>query len=258
VNTVLSADGTPLAYQRSGDGPPVILVGGSFHDARSAAALAQALASRMTVVAFDRRGRGGSGDTPPYEVAREVEDIAALIAGVGGQACVCGFSSGAILGFEAAEAGLPIPKLAMFEPPFRLPAGPQLPPGYLAQMIALTSAGRNADVIEYFMIHAMGLPAGAVTQMRRAPAWAAMAALAPSAVYDGILVGDGSLPAARLAALTVPTLVLDSTASPPWLRNASAATAGAIPGAARLSLDGTFHDIPPDTLAPALAGFFLS
>jgi pimeloyl-ACP methyl ester carboxylesterase len=257
LSKVFSADGTAIAYHRSGAGQPVILVGGAFNDAQSSAPLAELLARQLTVVIFDRRGRGASADTPPYAVAREVEDIAALIDGLGGQARLCGFSSGAILAFEAAAAGLDIPGLAMFEPPFRPPGSPQLPPDYLEQMVSLTAAGRNGDAVAYFMAKAVGLPPDAVGQMRRRPSWPAMAALAPTAVYDGILVGDASVPVPRLAALTTSALLLDSSGSAPWLHAATAATAAALPNATHRTLDGTFHHIPPDILAPVLAAFFL-
>lgn len=257
MDKVISADGTVIAYQRYGDGQPVILIGGAFNDAASSAALAEALASRMTAVTFDRRGRGASGDTLPYAIAREVEDIAALVAVLGGQACLCGHSSGSILAFEAAAAGVAIPKLVMFEPPFRLPTSPQLPPDYDEQMTAFTASGRNGDAVAYFMTKAVGLSPDAIDQMRKAPHWPALEALAPSAVYDGLLVGDGSVPVTRLSAVTVPALVLDSTGSAPWLRNAAVAVAEALGNATHRSLDGTFHQIPPETLAPVVAEFLL-
>jgi pimeloyl-ACP methyl ester carboxylesterase len=255
---VISADGTAIAYQRFGTGgPPVILVGGAFNDAASYVPTAEALAGPMTAVTYDRRARGASGNTLPYAIAREVEDIAALTAELGGQAYVCGFSSGSILAFEAAAAGVPIHRLVMFEPPFRLPTSPQLPPGYQEQMAAFIASGRNGDAVAYFMTQAVGLPGEAVAQMRKAPHWPMLEALAPSAVHDDLLVGDGSVPVDRLAAFTVPTLLLDSTGSAPWLRNAAAAVADALPKATHRSLDGTFHKLPPDVLAPVLIEFFL-
>jgi alpha-beta hydrolase superfamily lysophospholipase len=256
--TVTSADGTAIAYERSGGGPPVILVGGALNNAQSAAPLAEVLAHQMTVIRYDRRGRGASGDTAPYAVGREIEDIDALIAELAGPACLCGFSSGAALAFEAAAAGLAVARLAMFEPPYRVDDSHRLPADYLERMTELTSRGRREEAVDYFMTTAVGLPPEALRQMRRAPAWPALCALAPTVVYDGIIMGDGApLPARRMAALTVPTLVIDSTASPAWLRNAARATAGALAAGRHLSLDGTFHQLPADVLAPALAGFFI-
>ena len=258
MSKVISADGTPISYQRRGAGPPVILIGGALNDQMSSAPLAAALAPRLTAIGYDRRGRGASGDTPPYAVEREIEDLAALIAEAGGQAGVCGFSSGSVLALEAVAAGLPIGRLGLFEPPFRLPDGPQLPPDYQEQVRRLVTGGRLGEAVEYFMTSAVGLSAEAVTQMRRSPAWPGLERLAPTIMYDGWLLLDPALPLARLAAITVPALVLDSTASAPWLRDSARATAAALPRASHRSLAGTFHQIPPEVLAPVLADFFTS
>jgi alpha-beta hydrolase superfamily lysophospholipase len=259
MTKVSSADGTTIAYERSGDGPPVILVGGALADRQLAVPYAQALSQRMTVINYDRRGRGESGDTAPYAVDREVEDLGVLIAQAGEWAYVCGFSSGAALAFEAAAAGLAIPKLALFEPPYRVEGGgAQLPDGYLRHLTELTSAGRGGEAIEYFMTAAVGLPAAAVAQMRQGPGWSATAALAPTLVYDSLVLGDSTaVPTARMAAMTAAALVIDSTASPDWLRQAAKATAAALADSRQRSLDGTFHQVPPAILAPVLIDFFI-
>jgi Alpha/beta hydrolase family len=255
MSTVSSADGTSIAYHRQGAGPPVILVGGALHDAQSAAPLAAALAPLMTAVSYDRRGRGASGDTPPYAVRREVEDLAALIGDLGGQACLFGFSSGAVLALEAAAAGLAVPKMVLFEPPFRLPAAPELPDGYQEHLAGLIGAGQRGEAVEYFMTRAVGLRAGAMSLLRQLPSWPGLEALAPTVVYDGLVMRGHRLPTARLAALSTPALVLDSTGSAPWMRAAARATAAALPGGIHRSLDGTFHLLTPPVLAPVLAGF---
>ena len=256
MESVRSADGTTIALERSGDGPALVVVTGAFCARSTPAGLAAALDPSFTVWRYDRRGRGDSGDTPPYAVEREIDDLAALIESVGGQAYVCGHSSGSVLALAAAGAGLAISRLAVFEPPFRLPDGPQLPPDYQEHVTSLVAAARFGEVVEYFMTSAVGLPAEAVGQMRKSPAWPGLEALAPTLVYDGLLLLDPSLPAGLLAGITVPALVLDSTGSAPWLRNAAQATARALPNARHRSLDGTFHQLPPKVLAPALAAFF--
>jgi hypothetical protein len=255
MTTVSSADGTPIAYHRHGDGPPVILVGGALNDARWAAPLAAALAPRMTVLSYDRRGRGASGDTPPYAVRREVEDLAALIGEAGGRAGVFGFSSGAALALEGAGAGLAIAGLVLFEPPFRLADSPALPAGYQQHLAGLVAAGQRGEAVEYFMTTAVGLPAEALRRLRRLPGWPDLEALAPTIVYDGLVMRGHRLPAERLAALATPALVLDSTGSAPWMRASARATAAALPGGRHRSLDGTFHQVPPQVLAPVLADF---
>ena len=120
MGTLHSSDGTPIAYETAGDGPPVILVDGAlcYRASGPSAPLAALLAEHFTVFTYDRRGRGESGDTAPYAVEREVEDIAALIDEAGGSACVYGISSGAALALEAANRGLGIERLVVYEAPF--------------------------------------------------------------------------------------------------------------------------------------------
>jgi pimeloyl-ACP methyl ester carboxylesterase len=257
VHTVTSADGTTIGFERRGQGPPVILVAGALNDRSTAEPLATHLATDFTVYSYDRRGRGDSGDTPPYAVAREIEDLAALIAEAGGAACLYGVSSGAMLAFETAAAGQPVSRLAMFEPPYAVAGAPASVSTDMSSRIAeLLAAGRRGDALEYFMSEAVGLPPDTVAGMRGSPMWQGMVALAPTLAYDTAISGDGSLPAQRMASVTVPTLVLDSAESHGWLRQAAEAVAEALPNGRHRSLPGQFHQIPPDMLAPVLAGFF--
>jgi pimeloyl-ACP methyl ester carboxylesterase len=108
MHIVRSKDGTSIAFDRSGIGPALILVGGAMSDRTGAATVSSLLASRFTVFAYDRRGRGDSGDTPPYAVEREVEDLDALIGEAGGSAFVMGGSSGAVLALDAAAHGVAV------------------------------------------------------------------------------------------------------------------------------------------------------
>src|SRR5262245_28872147 len=172
MSTVHSDDGTTIAFDRSGDGSPVILVGGAFQhrafDPRTAR-LSALLAERFTVFRYDRRGRGDSGDTPPYEVAREIEDLRALVIEAGGSASVFAESSGGNLALEAAARGLTITRLAVWEPNFLVDGSrPPLPDEYVWQLNELVSSGRRGDAVEYFMTSAVGLPAEYVTQIGRA------------------------------------------------------------------------------------------
>jgi pimeloyl-ACP methyl ester carboxylesterase len=252
VDTVRSADGTTIAYETAGEGPPIILVGGAFNDRSTTRPLAAALVSDFTVYGYDRRGRGDSGDTVPYAVPREIEDLAALIERAGGSAYVYGLSSGAILAAYAAAERLPVTGLALFEPPFQ--AGPHggPKPGLAVRLTELVSEGQRGDAVGLFLTEAVGVPAEAVSGMRGMPEWAWMEGLAHTLAYDTTVTGGGELPTARLATIAVPTVVADSTGSPGWLRDAAAATAAAIPHATHLSLAGGFHEVPPETLAPAL------
>jgi pimeloyl-ACP methyl ester carboxylesterase len=260
MSDVRSKDGTSIAFDRTGEGPPIILVLGALNDRSSAAPLAAVLAPHFTVYAYDRRGRGDSGDTPPYAVDREVEDIAALISEAGGPASAYGHSSGAKLALDATARGLAITKLALYEPPFIVDdSRPSLPGNYVATLQDLASSGRRGDAVAYFMTAGVGLPAEMADQMRSAPMWPALEELAPTLAYDGVIMGDTmsgrALPSEWATSVTVPTLVMDGGESPPWQRNAVRALADLLPHAQRRSLEDQDHQVAPEMLAPALVEF---
>jgi pimeloyl-ACP methyl ester carboxylesterase len=260
MRTVRSKDGTTIAYDRTGEGPPLIYVGGALNDRGSGAALAARLAGRFTVYAYDRRGRGDSGDTAPYTVEREVEDLAALIGEAGGSAFVYGISSGGALAFEAAGRGLPITALAVYEVPFAADEAHQARARkYAADLAEALSAGRTGEALELFMT-LVGMPAAVIGQMRNAPMWPALEALAPSLAHDSAVMADGgrgaAIPAGRLAAVPVPALVLAGGASPPWMREVAQRIADALPDGRYRTLEGQTHDVAPEALAPDLEGHF--
>jgi pimeloyl-ACP methyl ester carboxylesterase len=261
VHTVTSGDGTTIAFDRSGEGPALILVGGALATRRAAVPLAEALAPHFTVFGYDRRGRGDSGDTAPYAVEREVEDIAALIDEAGGSAFVFGHSSGAVLALHAAARGLAIPKLALHEPPFIVDdSRPPLLKDYVSRLDELLASGRRGDAVEYMMTRGVGTPAEAVAQMRQDAMWPALEAVAHTLAYDFTIMGDtvsGSpLPLRRWAAVTVPTLVMDGGASPAYLRNGVQALVDVLPNARRQTLEGQTHGVAPEVLVPVLRQFF--
>jgi pimeloyl-ACP methyl ester carboxylesterase len=255
AGTVLSGDGTPIAYERSGDGPAVILVGGALTSGLRSfpqfVALAARLAATLTVYTYDRRGRGDSGDTPPYARDREVEDLEALIAEAGGSSAVYGLSSGAVLAVEAAARGAAITKLALLEPP--VPLGEE-DRGYAARRDELIATGRRSEVVELFLTR-VGLPPPAIVGMRQTPEWPRLEAVAHTLSYDASVAGERTLWTKRVTAVSVPTLVLDSDASSEYLRAAADAAAEALPNARRRTLVGEFHDVPAEILAPTLAEF---
>ncbi len=260
MNKVTSKDGTTIAFDRSGKGPAVILVGGAFQyraiDPRTAH-LAELLAKLFTVFHYDRRGRGDSGDTQPYAVEREIEDLEALMKEAGGSAFVFGMSSGGVLSLEAAARGLTIKKLALYEPPFN--AGDdnarQAAENYTKQLSALLSEGRRGDAVALAMT-TFGAPTEAVAGMRQTPVWSLFESVAPTLAYDNTIMGDGSVPTKLLASVTVPTLVIDGGASPAFMQNAAQATADALHNAQRRTLEGQTHDVAPEVLAPVLEEFF--
>src|SRR5258708_1588044 len=209
MERVTAKASTTIACDRLGEGPAVILVSGGSVDRSSLAALAALLAKRFTVFNYDRRGRGPSGDTPPYAVEREVEDIDAVVEAAGGSAYLFGSSSGAALALEAArQRPTRITKLALWEPPY-IPEGFPRPPADTAKTFSdLVAAGKRGDAAEYFMAKVVGMPPEFVAQARSSPWWPAQEALAHTLAYDATIMGDYSLPTERAAQVTIPTAVL--------------------------------------------------
>jgi len=256
LRTARSSDGTVIAFERGGDGPPVILIGGALssgvRDFPPFLELARLLEPRFTVYRFDRRGRADSGDTPPYAVEREVEDLQALIAEAGGAAAVYGFSSGAVLAVEAAARGAAITKLVLLEPP--LPSGGDAAEVELAQTADLIDTGRRGDAVESFLA-GVGLPAEAVEGMRHSPEWPGLEAMAHTLLYDGAITEDDRLWNERAGRVFAPTLVLFSEGTSAYLGDSARRAAGSIPNAISRTLPGEFHDVDPETLAAELGTF---
>ncbi|MEU6240265.1 alpha/beta hydrolase [Streptomyces sp. NPDC047024] len=252
-----SVDGTSLAYQVTGAGPTVILVSGAMSTGGTLAPLALRLSDRCRTVVYDRRGRGASGDTPPYAVEREVEDLAALLAAVGGEAALFGVSSGGALVLEAAASGLPVGRAAVYEVPYAdfLAGGAEQQAIYAANLSRLLEAGRLGDAVELFL-RLTGLAEQMIQRARQSPMWPGMEAVAPSLAHDAAVLGDGLLPLARLAEIPVPVLSVAGGMSPAWMREAALAVAEAVPDGTYLELAGQTHMIEPAALAPVLATFF--
>ena len=259
MRTVTSTDGTAIAFDQLGAGPPLIMAVGAFNTRATTGPLAAAMQERFTILNYDRRGRGDSGDsgdTLPYSVEREIEDLDALIAEAGGSSAVFGYSSGATLALQAAAHGLAISKLALYEPPFVVeeshPRPPVDLPGQLAELI---SAGRRGDAVELFQTKAVGIPEDVVVQLRNAPFRPALEAIAHTLVYDATIIGDLALPTEMLASITTPTLVIDGEKSVPVMREGARALAEALPNGRRCTLAEATHDISPDATAAALEDF---
>lgn len=269
MSTVLSKDGTSIAFNQSGQGPALILVGGAMSTSLDAASLAAALAPHFSVFAYDRRGRGESEDTAPYAVEREVDDIDSLIDEAGGSAFVYGHSSGAILALEASRLlSTKIMKLAVYEPPFIIDDSRfHAPDDFTAQLSDLISSGRRGDAVARFMA-LVGLPAAMIDQMRQSALWPGLEAIAPTLVYDMIIIGDtqsGDPSTLRKwSTLTVPTLVMDGTVfmgsaeRHAFLRHGAQELATILPYAERRILEGQDHGPANDILGQALQAYFLN
>jgi pimeloyl-ACP methyl ester carboxylesterase len=257
MQRVTSSDGTTIAFERSGEGPSIILVSGTL-DRSANAQLAALLSPRFTVFNYYRRGHGDSGDTQPWAIEREVEDLEAVIDEAGGSAFVFGSSGNAIFVLEAAARGLAakIEKLAVWEPSYIVDdSRPPAPADYKERLTELLSEGRRGDMVELLFTQAIGMPTEFVEPMRNTPFWPAMEAVAPTLVYDATIVGDFSLPTERVASVSVPTLVVDGGTTP-WLSHGAQAVAEALPDGRRRTLEGQPHNVDPGALAPALEEFF--
>jgi pimeloyl-ACP methyl ester carboxylesterase len=260
MNKVISKDGTAIAYDRTGKGPVVIMVGGalSTRSAPQVNTLAELLKPYFTVIGYDRRGRGDSSDTAPYAVQREVEDIEALINASGGSASLYGHSSGAALALEAARRlGSKINKLALYEPPFMSPElGTRLYANHLEKLNEMRKADQRDKMLDYWMAEVTGTPAEYVAQMKNSPMWQELLPVAPTMVYDVTIMDEYANPAERIKGLRIPTLAMDGGASPAWAHEAAQLLVDTIPNAKRRTLEGQTHGADPEVLAPVLVEFF--
>ncbi|HEX3961244.1 MAG TPA: alpha/beta fold hydrolase [Trebonia sp.] len=255
MRKVISQDGTKIAYEKEGDGPPIVLVNGAFRDHTIFDALVPELAPHCTTYVYDRRGRGESGDSPVYAVAREIEDLEAVIEEAGGQAVVFAGSCGANLALEAALAGAPITKLALHEPFYRVEGYPKPPGDFLDKLRALLADGKRGEAADYFLSDLMGLPPQVIMEWRKGPLWATNEANAHTLPYDTAICGDFNVPVERVATLRTPALVVNSEGTGDWLRAAARVTAAALANGWGMQLPGSWHRIEMDVLGRVLAGF---
>lgn len=262
VQTVRSADGTTIAYQAIGDGTPVILIGGAFNDRTTVAGLAAALAPHVTAISYDRRGRGDSTDNADqgdHTVDREIEDLAAVIDNLGGNAGLFGHSSGGLLALEAALHGLPIDKVAVYEPSY-IPDGtrPQPPADLLDHLKELISNADKDAAAALFLQEQVGVPAPMVNEMRTGQGWGFLTSLAHTLPYDVALSSPDRLGANHLAAINIPTLAINGDQTWDWLQAGTQTIADLIPGARHAVLAGQDHGVlhNPEALRPLLTDFF--
>ena len=256
MDQLTAPDGTPIAHRATGSGPPVVLVVGAFCDSTTTADLTELLAGTFTVHEYDRRGRGHSGDTAPYDVQREIEDLAAVIAAAGDVPYVYGHSSGAALALETAAAGVPMRGLVVYEAPYTAEEDGSGGSDELLQKLTACLAAGDADGAAAVFLSTAGAPPEVVEMMRNGPGWARMCALAPTLVYDVRICNGGRVPAERLARIDVPTLALAGGNSAPWAARSAAGIAAGVPGATRSVVPGQHHGIPGAAIAPLLRAAF--
>lgn len=256
---VTSHDGVKIAFEKNGAGPAVIIVGGALSSRSGGKPLAALLARHFTVYVFDRRGRGDSTDAPTYAVAREIEDLSALITEAGGSAFLYGVSSGAALALQTAATLGPdkVPKLALYEPPYGLDKAKQRADfaEQKRRVNELIRTGRPGDAATYFM-SAVGMPPGVLEKLKASPEWEAMRKIDFTLAYDYVVLGDGIVPEAIARRIAVPTLVLDGEKTMDFMHATADRIAALIPGAQRHTLKGQTHQAAPDVAAPVLIEFF--
>jgi pimeloyl-ACP methyl ester carboxylesterase len=263
MNQVISSDGTPIAYTKRGSGPAVILVDGALcsHEIGGSPKVAELLApAGYTVFAYDRRGRNESGDTAPYAIEREIEDIAALVAEAGGSAHVFGISSGAALALDAAAAIPGIRSVVAYEPPFIVDdAREPVPADFLPRVERAVAEDRRGDAVQLFFGQ-VGMPRAMRALIRLTPAWRKLKAVAPTlpndlTILEGTQIGR-PLPGSRWSAVTVPVLAIGGGKSPQWMKDGARAVTTVVPQAEYRTLAGQTHMVKPKVLAPLLAEYF--
>ena len=253
TETVQSADGTVIAYEVHGEGPVLVLIDGAmcFRDSGPMRGIADAIGDRLRVVLYDRRGRGASGDTAPYAVEREIEDLAAIIDAVGAPAALFGMSSGGALALRAAAALDAVTRVALYEPPYMPEPALAGARAYTAELRDALDRGDRGAAVEAFL-RRVGMPEQAVAGIRHSPAWTGMTALAPTLAYDDLAMGDSRVP--QLDTGHTAVLALAGGASPGFLQYGAHAVAEATGGRLEV-LDGQTHDIAPGPAAAALIAF---
>lgn len=262
AQTVRSADGSTIAYQTTGDGPPIILIGGAFNDRSTVAALAAALAPHLTAISYDRRGRGDSTDNAAkgeYVIEREIEDLAALIHALGGNVDLFGHSSGGLLALEAVTHDLPIGKVAVYEPSYISDTTQPRPPADLLDRLKALIADDDRDAAAaLFLEEQAGVPAPMINEMRAGQAWGYFTNLAHTLPYDVALSSSHHLPTSRLATIDIPVLAINGDKTTQWLQAATETIATLIPRAQHTVLANHDHAVlhNPEALRPLLTGFF--
>lgn len=252
VEKTRSTDGTPIAFERTGQGPPVVIVVGAFNDRMTGHPLAQFLAPRFTVFTYDRRGRGDSGDADRYAIEREIEDLEAVIQSAGGSAPVFGYSSGAVLALKAAASGAPITRVALYDTP------PPQEAEHVVELSRLVAAGRRGEAVEYFQRRLVGIPEDVIAKLRHAPFRPALEAAAHTLVYDATLVSSRPSVRELSAEIRQPVLAMAGGAGAPVMRDIADTLGRSLPNGRSLFVEGAAHDLAPAALGPVVERFLAS
>ena len=259
--TTTSRDGTIIAFTKRGSGPPLIIVDGAFcyRENGPGTELATVLAQHFTAFTYDRRGRGESGDTAPYAVEREVDDLRAVAREAGEAPSVVGISSGGALILQAVASGVSVKEIALYEPPYVAGgSGPRSFENARNRLQSLVSAGDRGGAVSFFMTDVYGAPRAFVFAMPflMANAWQRNKLVVHTLPYDLTILDDRSVLNERSSSISVPTLVIGGEKSPKVLRDAVTAVANALPNGQSRFLSGQDHNISSRALAPVLFEYF--
>jgi pimeloyl-ACP methyl ester carboxylesterase len=263
MQTVISADGTRIAYDRYGEGPALIMVNGAmgFRKFKKFEQIATALSEHCTVINYDRRGRGDSGPAGPVSVQHEVDDIAALIDAVGGRASLWGWSSGGALALRAAAAGVGVEKLVLYETPFKTDPEAKYPTeDYGPRLEQIVAEGNPYKAARHFMRNGIGVPAPMVAVMSAVPTFRKFSRNGLTLTFDYAALGAHNMKGQPLqpeewATVSCPTLVLYGSKTYDLLKHASKALAEVLPNATLREVPGQNHNIAASAIVPILAEF---
>jgi len=258
MKTATSKDGTILAYDVYGTGKPLIYITGAscFRNFKPIVDDAKLFANEFRVYNYDRRGRGDSGDTPPYAMEREIEDIEAIIDAAGGKAFLFGHSSGGVLALEAAsKLGTKVEKIVIYDPPYVHTEIEKAKYQTLADTVSsLLAKGENKRAMKVFL-SGIGMPKLFVWLLPIFPGWKTMHSLAPTLTYDIELTKDFP-PLDRFKHIETPVIVLVGEKSPESMHAIGSQIAAAIPHAVFEKIVGQDHMVSAKVLLPKLTKFF--
>lgn len=262
MEKIISKDGTQIAYDKTGQGPALVLVDGAFcfREYGVTPKLVPLLSNYFTVFSYDRRGRGESTDTKPYSVDREIEDLKTVVEATKEIPFVYGISSGAALLLKSVDKGLIIKKIALFEPPYIVVNSNDMAPPKDAEteLVNLTNKGLKGDAVKYFMTKVMGMPTiiTFLLKLFGRSLWKTNESVAHTLSYDVALMGNYSVPKEITSRINVPTVVIGGERSPKNILNAVRAVGQSIPNSKVVLLKGQSHNVSMNVLAPVLIEFF--
>lgn len=240
MERAISNDGTPIAFQRSGEGPALVLVHGSTADHTRWARVLAALERHFTVYAMDRRGRGESGDAELYVLEREYEDVAAVVNAAGQHVNLLGHSYGGLCAMEAALRTSNLHKLVLYEPAFPVEGIEMYPHGAREELQALLEQGDRDRLLVKLFRDIVGVPEKEIALLRAEPAWQGRLAAAHTVVRE-TADADYAFDPERFRKLTVPTLLLLGEKSPPFLKKPTERLASALPSSRVVVMPGQGH-----------------